>query len=161
MSTQRWKRAEREIATALGGQRMPNTGRGNPDVLTNDGRYAVQIKTRETLPTWLTDAVEQAKRDAGDRLPMVVHNQVTQGKKARRLIVFALRLLQRHDLAAGDLMWLMPAARAYGQSQGRGILTELQRHITSESRTALAGRSGSHTVAEPSPMFRQISGIGS
>jgi len=38
---------------------MPNNGRGNPDVLTNDGRYAVQIKTRETLPTWLTEAVEQ------------------------------------------------------------------------------------------------------
>ncbi len=87
MSTQRWKRAEREIATALGGQRLPNTGRGNPDVLTTDGRYAVQVKTRETLPTWLTDAVEQAKRDAGDRLPLVVLNEVTQGKKARRLIV--------------------------------------------------------------------------
>jgi len=87
VSAQRWKRAEREIASALGGQRLPNTGRGNPDVLTTDGRYAVQVKTRETLPAWLTDAVEQAKRDAGDRLPMVVLNEVTQGKKARRLIV--------------------------------------------------------------------------
>lgn len=67
---------------------MPNNGAGQPDILTDDGRYAVQVKTRESLPSWLTDAVDQAQRDASDgRLPLLVLNEVTQGRKARRLIV--------------------------------------------------------------------------
>ncbi len=91
MSTQRWKRAEREIAAALGGQRLPNTGTGQPDVRLPG--FALQIKTRTELPGWLWAAVHQATRDAGPgESPAVVLNQVSQGRRARRLVVLDLEL---------------------------------------------------------------------
>ncbi len=89
MSDQRWKRQEREVAALLGGVRLPNSGRGQPDVIA--GTLAIQVKTTKALPAWLTDAVDQATRDAGaDQLPSVVLNAVSQGRRARRLVVFDL-----------------------------------------------------------------------
>ena len=92
MSTQRWKRQEREIAAALGGVRLPNSGRGQPDVIA--GNLAVQVKTRATLPAWLITALDQAARDAAatgpDALPVVVLSAVMAGRKARRLVVLDL-----------------------------------------------------------------------
>ncbi len=86
MSAGRWKRAEREIAAALGGRRLPNSGTGQPDVRLPG--FALQIKTRRELPAWLWAAVEQAARDAGpDERPAVVLNEVRAGVKARRLVV--------------------------------------------------------------------------
>lgn len=86
MADQRWKRAEREIATLLGGVRLPNSGTGQPDVIA--GNLAVQVKTKTALPAWLVDAMDQAIRDAGDtQQPVVVLNFVGQGRKARRLLV--------------------------------------------------------------------------
>ncbi len=86
MSTQRWKRAEREIAAALGGQRLSNTGASQCDV--RAAGWAVQVKTRHELPAWFWAAVEQAARDAGpDERPALVLNEVAQGRKARRLLV--------------------------------------------------------------------------
>ncbi len=86
MSTQRWKRAEREIAAALGGRWLPNTGASQCDVRAPG--WAVQVKTRTALPAWLWSAVQQATRDAGpDERPAVVLNEVRAGVKARRLVV--------------------------------------------------------------------------
>ncbi|MDP9358164.1 MAG: hypothetical protein M3R02_23345 [Chloroflexota bacterium] len=86
MSGQRWKRAEREIAAALGGRRLPNSGTGQPDVRLPG--WALQIKTRTELPGWLWAAVDQATRDAGPgESPAVVLNEVRAGVKARRLVV--------------------------------------------------------------------------
>ncbi len=85
----KWKRQERQIAQALGGVRLPNTGAGQCDI--RAGRFAVQVKARETLPVWLTEAVAQAQRDAAaGETPVVVLSQVSQGRKARRLVVMAL-----------------------------------------------------------------------
>ncbi len=82
----RWKNQERQIAAALGGVRLPNNGAGQPDV--RAGRYAVQIKARENLPVWLTQAVDQAERDAAaDEVPVLVLSQVSQGRRARRYVV--------------------------------------------------------------------------
>jgi len=82
----RWKRQEREIAKALGGVRLPNIGRGQPDVRAPG--WAIQVKTRAELPGWLWAAVDQAERDAGpDEAPAVVLSEVTAGRKARRLLV--------------------------------------------------------------------------
>src|SRR5688500_7408683 len=92
MPDARWKRQEREVAAALGGIRLPNNGRGQPDVLAGD--VAAQVKTMQALPAWLTDAVDQATRDAGPaELPVVVLNRVRQGAKARRLVVVDLGAL--------------------------------------------------------------------
>ncbi len=85
----RWKSEERRVAAALGGTRLPNTGTGQCDV--RAGRYAIQVKARESLPAWLTGAVEQAERDAdAGEIPVVVLSEVSQGRKARRLVVMAL-----------------------------------------------------------------------
>ncbi|MDP9470319.1 MAG: hypothetical protein M3Q71_06570 [Chloroflexota bacterium] len=86
VSAGRWKRAEREVAAALGGRRLPNSGTGQPDVRLPG--FALQIKTRRELPAWLWAAVDQATRDADPgELPAVVLNQVSQGRRARRLVV--------------------------------------------------------------------------
>ncbi len=75
----RWKRQERQIAAALGGVRLPNTGAGQCDVRAPG--WAVQVKTRATLPGWLWAAVDQAERDAGpDEAPAVVLSEVTAGR---------------------------------------------------------------------------------
>jgi hypothetical protein len=91
-SPQRWKRQEREIAAALGGVRLPNSGRGQPDVLA--GNLAVQVKTRATLPAWLVAALDQAARDATttgpDAVPVVILSAVRAGRKARRVVVLDL-----------------------------------------------------------------------
>ena len=101
MPDKRWKRAEREIAMALGGVRLPNNGRGQPDVRAGD--VAAQVKTTQALPAWLTGAVEQAQADAaGGELPVVVLNEVTQGRRARRLVVVDLGDLLGWRGAAGD-----------------------------------------------------------
>ena len=50
--------------------------------------WAVQVKTRATVPKWLWAALDQAARDAeaGER-PAVVVSDVVQGRKARRLVL--------------------------------------------------------------------------
>ena len=89
MSDTRWKRHEREIAAAMGGIRLPNVGRGQPDVIA--GNVAVQVKTRKVLPSWLTNAVDQATQDAPvGMVPVVVLSEATQGRKSRRLLIVEL-----------------------------------------------------------------------
>jgi hypothetical protein len=82
----RWKRQEREIAKALGGRRNPNTGEWRSDI--NVPGFAVEVKTRRTLPAWLVAAVAQSVRAAEeDETPIVVLSAVSQGRKADRYVV--------------------------------------------------------------------------
>ncbi len=70
---------------------MPNSGTGQPDVRLPG--WGLQIKTKTALPAWLWAAVDQAARDAGpDERPAVILNQVSQGRRARRLVVLDLEL---------------------------------------------------------------------
>lgn len=99
-SAQRWKRQEREIAQILGGERMPNIGKSQADVIA--GPLAVQVKTRKQLPQWLWDAIEQARRDARNmQVPVVVLSEVSKGKKAQRLVVLDI------DDFASLVLWSM------------------------------------------------------
>jgi hypothetical protein len=85
-SASRWKNQEREIARALGTERIPNSGYGQPDVRVPG--YAIQVKTKKVLPAWLMAFLDQATRDAGPgETPVVVISEVSQGKKARRLVL--------------------------------------------------------------------------
>lgn len=94
MPSTRWKQHEREIAAAQGGVRLPNSGRGQPDVIA--GNLAVQVKTRKALPAWLLAAMDQAGRDADPgQVPIVVLSAVSRGKKARRLVVLDLDAFTR------------------------------------------------------------------
>jgi hypothetical protein len=72
MSDKAWKATERAIAHRLGGERLPVNGRGDrPDV--QHPVFAVEVKHRRTLPTWLKAAMAQARRGAGaGQLPVVV-----------------------------------------------------------------------------------------
>ena len=74
MPDRAWKRAERTIAARLGGRRVPITGRqrGNvPDV--EHPAFAVEVKSRKTLPTWLHNAMTQAiAARRGAQLPLVI-----------------------------------------------------------------------------------------
>lgn len=75
----RWKHAEREIAERVGGARVPVTGRTRgsaPDI--SHPAFGLEVKTREKLPLWFLDAVDQAKacsRVAG-KVPMVILHRV-------------------------------------------------------------------------------------
>jgi len=85
-SAARWKRQEREVASALGTHRLPNIGRGQPDC--RAGGVAYQIKTRGALPDWLWQAMDQAERDAGPgEAAAVVLAEVVAGRKTKRLLV--------------------------------------------------------------------------
>ncbi len=86
MADARWKRHERAVARDLGTTRLPHGGAGQPDCRANG--WSVQIKTRASVPAWLWAALEQAARDAEpDERPAVVLVEVSQGKKARRLVL--------------------------------------------------------------------------
>lgn len=71
-----WKEHERRTARRLSGVRTGNTGKPAADV--QAGQFAVECKSRKALPTWLIDAMNQAKRNAGDRTAIVVLHQVGQ-----------------------------------------------------------------------------------
>ena len=85
-SAGRWKRQEREISRLLGTHRLPAAAVGQPDLRV--AGWAVQVKTRATVPKWLWAALDQAARDAepGER-PAVIVSDVVQGRKARRLVL--------------------------------------------------------------------------
>lgn len=59
-----WKSYERRIAALLGGRRLGATGDDGPDVLTPT--LSVQCKHRKTLPQWIGEAVDNARRGAGN-----------------------------------------------------------------------------------------------
>jgi hypothetical protein len=85
----RWKRHEREVAKLLGGERVPCTGRPAPDVLTD--RWAVEVKTRKSLPAWMHHAMEQAIAQATDgRVPLVVLCEARQGSRTQRYALLRL-----------------------------------------------------------------------
>ena len=98
-----WKRHERLIARALGGQRQPNTGRRGPDVLTP--QWACEVKLRSRLPLWLERAFTQAETAAEERgrtpLLVVVCPQ-GKGRRAKKLAILPLETLIGLCAAGGD-----------------------------------------------------------
>ncbi len=76
MSSKTWKEHERRTARRLSGVRNGNRGTATSDV--DAGPFAVECKSRKEIPAWLLDAMAQARRNAGDRVPIVVLHQVGQ-----------------------------------------------------------------------------------
>ena len=102
MADKRWKAVERNIARLLGGVRVPVSGRqrgDQPDI--EHPQFSVEVKSRNTIPQWLCEAVEQATASATeDRVPLVVLHQ--NGRRyADALVVVRLADFQR--LTSQDL----------------------------------------------------------
>ena len=103
MPDARWKRHERQVARRLGTVRQPSDGKATPDMVTD--RFAIEHKSRETLPKWLTDAISQAHRNARGavsenrpkgRLPLVVLSSPQgRGRQPLRLVVMELDVFQQ------------------------------------------------------------------
>lgn len=86
MRSDRWKRHEREIAKALGAKRNPNSGEHRTDI--DAGPFAVEVKTRKSLPVLIIKAMAQVKAAARDgQTPIVVLSEGVQGRKGRRYVV--------------------------------------------------------------------------
>jgi hypothetical protein len=85
--TTSWKRDERRVAAAVGGQRLgPGTDRA--DVRAQG--LCCEVKRRAALPKWLTEAVQQARRYAGEYdLPIAVIHQAGE-RIANALVVMRL-----------------------------------------------------------------------
>ena len=98
-----WKRHERAVARLLGGQRQPNTGRREPDALA--GPWAIEVKTRRTLPKWLLAAISQAEDGAkatGRRPLVVLVRPEGRGRPPLRLAVLPLEALVAWGGESGD-----------------------------------------------------------
>lgn len=71
-----WKVAERRVAEILGGERVPINGRirgSAPDI--EHPALSLEVKSRKSVPVWLTQALEQATASSRDgKLPVsVIH----------------------------------------------------------------------------------------
>jgi hypothetical protein len=86
-----WKEAERRIAAILGGERVPVSGRGRGDAPDIDHPVlSVEVKSRATIPRWITDALEQAESASREgRMPAAVLHP-DQGRYADPLVVCRL-----------------------------------------------------------------------
>lgn len=90
LADKRWKVQERETARILGGQRVGPTGKATVDVLS--ARFGVEVKSRKSLPGWLTGAIDQAERNCPpDKAPLLVLCHCPgQGIKIRRYAIVPL-----------------------------------------------------------------------
>jgi len=85
-----WKATERAIATRLGGERVPVSGRGDGPDVAHDW-LSVEVKHRKTLPLWLKGAMAQAVAAArGDQLPVAVLHEAG-AKHENDLVLLRLR----------------------------------------------------------------------
>ena len=76
------KHAERRVARALGGKRLPSIGSHQSDVV--NVWMGIEVKYRKKLPIWLTKAIQQTIASTNpNSLPAVVllekHQQVENG----------------------------------------------------------------------------------
>lgn len=95
MPDKQWKACERAVARILGGERVPVNGRirGSAPDITHD-TLSLEVKYRQSVPAWLTDALEQATASSTNgKLPVAVLHQ--QG----RPYADALCVMRLEDLA--------------------------------------------------------------
>lgn len=94
MNRNEWKQSERDMALALGGKRVPVTGRGRgnvPDI--EHPLYAIEHKAGKVLSPRLTEAMLQAKAAAvgTSKMPLVtVDHRPGPGKKRQCYVMMTL-----------------------------------------------------------------------
>jgi hypothetical protein len=103
VSEPRWKVYERAIAKALGGLRLPNTGRRSPDIISPG--WVAEVKVRRTLPQWLLRGLAQAEgaaRETGLAPLLVLVVSQGRGRPPLRLAILRLDTLVTLTRAGGD-----------------------------------------------------------
>ena len=60
-----WRAKQEEIASVFDGTRHPLRTKGAPDIESSE--FVVELRVRKKLPRFLDDAVQRARRSAGDR----------------------------------------------------------------------------------------------
>ena len=58
-----WKRAEKRIAKVIQGERTSHQHLGLRSCDIQTERYAVEVKSRKSLPLWFIEAMKQAERN--------------------------------------------------------------------------------------------------
>ena len=75
MTDKRWKKHELKTAEALGGERIPITGRqrGSAPDVAHDA-LSIECKQRQVIPKWINEAMEQAQASikSPEQVPIVV-----------------------------------------------------------------------------------------
>lgn len=94
-----WKNVERIIAKRLNGKRLGATGQATADVVSD--WLSVEVKHRKELPGWLKDALSQARRGAGERLPIVILHESGQ-RHDNDLVLLSLADFQNWFGAVSD-----------------------------------------------------------
>ena len=81
MTDKAWKRTERAIAAAIGGRRVPITGRQRGDAPDIQHPWlSPEVKHRKSLPAWIHNAMAQAVASAhSDQLPVAILHE--KGKR--------------------------------------------------------------------------------
>jgi len=94
MNRATWKASERRMAEALGGQRVPVTGRGRgsaPDI--EHPLFAIEHKAGRVMSPRLLKAVDQAMAAAAgtDKTPLVtIEQSAGMGRQSRRFVLLRL-----------------------------------------------------------------------
>jgi len=91
MADKPWKRSERLIAKAIGGKRVPVSGRSRGDQPDIEHNYlSIECKLRASLPAWLHDPMDQAEKSGrANQTPCVILRH--KGQKAKdAFVVFKL-----------------------------------------------------------------------
>ena len=89
-SRARWKKHEREAAAEIGGTRIPCTGKSERDV--EHAAFSIQVKTRQAVPTYLTEGIAQAVRDARPEQTPLVMLRHRRGQGVKTITYGVLRL---------------------------------------------------------------------
>ncbi len=92
-----WKSCERRIATLLGGQRVPVSGRGrgdSPDIWHH--HLSIEVKSRRRIPDWIEAAVRQAEDCAKDGQLSVAILHADGARYLDALVVMRLEDFAKH-----------------------------------------------------------------
>lgn len=101
MADKPWKRVERELAALVGGIRQPNTGGHHEDV--SHTLFSFQVKKRNSMPDWFTQAIKQAINDApSGKVPTTVFALTKRGRGNKTEWFFVLDLDAWLDLHGGN-----------------------------------------------------------
>ena len=93
MADKLWKVHERETAKALGGERVPITGRARgsePDI--KHDQWSLECKHRESVPKWIKNAMDQAEASIKnpEQVPVVVIHEKNQ-RRENDLVILRMK----------------------------------------------------------------------